>query len=196
MQEYVDSWNVIGTRRRIQKFSMSPLQMDSRARDIHWTMEDWPKRKDLIPGSQNVIHANLVDKQKILLPPLHIKLGIMKQFFKVLYRSGSCLQHLSIKFLILSEAKVKEGIFDGPQIEKLMKDAAFMNSMNNIDCHAWNAFVEVVRSFLGDVKYPRYKEIVENMLEKLRVYGCNISLKLHLLHSHLDHFPGNLGTFS
>jgi len=34
------------------------------------------------------------------------------------------------------------------------------------------------------------------MLEKLRVYGCNMSLKLHLLHSHLDYIPGNLGAFS
>jgi hypothetical protein len=38
----------------------------------------------LIPGSKNVVHASLVDRQKLLLPPLHIMLGIMKQFVKAL----------------------------------------------------------------------------------------------------------------
>jgi hypothetical protein len=33
------------------------------------------------------------------------------------------------------------------------------------------------------------------MLEKLRVLGCNMSLKLLFLHSHLDYFPHNLGAF-
>jgi len=166
--------------------------LDTRARDIHWTTKDWLKRKDLFRGSKN---ASVVDKQKILLPPLHIKLGILKQFVKVQDRSGSCFKDLSTKFLILSEAKVKEGIFGGPQIQKLLKDAAFTNTVNNIEYQEWNAFIEVIKNSLGDVRDPQYIDTVENMLEKLRVYGCNMSLKLHLLHSHRDYFPGNLKGF-
>jgi hypothetical protein len=97
-----------------------------------------PRRKDLIPGSKTIVHASLVDMQKNLLPPLHIKLGIMKQFVKALDRSGLCFQYLSNKFLDLSDAKVKEGIFDGPQIPKLLKDATFINTMNGIECQASN----------------------------------------------------------
>lgn len=52
------------------------------------------------------------------------------------------------------------------------------------------------QEFSRRCKDPHYKEIVQNMLEKLRVYRCNMSLKLHLLHSHLDYIPGNLGAFS
>ena len=91
---------------------------------------------------------------------------------------------------------MKEGIIDGQQIRKLMKDAASTNTMNDIDRQALNAFTEVAKKFLGDVKDPRYKEIVENMPEKLRVLGPNMSLKLQLLQSHLEYFPDNLGTFS
>jgi hypothetical protein len=91
---------------------------------------------------------------------------------------------------------VKEGIIDGQQIRKLMKDAAFTNTMNDVERQALNAFTEVAKKFLGDVKDPRYKEIVENMLGKLKVLGCNMSLKLHFLHSHLDYFPDNLEAFS
>jgi len=34
------------------------------------------------------------------------------------------------------------------------------------------------------------------MLDKLRVLGCNMSLKLHFLHLHLDDCPDNFGAFS
>jgi hypothetical protein len=112
----------------------------------------------------------------------------------VLDRSGPCFQHLNIKFFALSETEVKEGIIDGQQIRKLMKDAAFTNTMNDVERQALNAFTEVVKKFLGVVKDPRYKEIVENTLGK--VLGYNMSLKLHFLHSHPEYFPDNLGTFS
>jgi hypothetical protein len=34
------------------------------------------------------------------------------------------------------------------------------------------------------------------MLENLQILGCNMSLKLHFLHFHLDYFPENLGDLS
>jgi hypothetical protein len=53
-----------------------------------------------------VIQASLVDPQKVLLPPLHIKLGIMKQYVKALDTIVLCFQYLSRTFEALSEAKV------------------------------------------------------------------------------------------
>jgi hypothetical protein len=88
---------------------------------------------------------------------LHIKLGNTKQFVQALDKSGSCFQYLSIKFLALSEAKVKEGIYDGPQIAKLMNDVTVTNTVNNVELQAWNAFIEVVKKLLGNVKDPHYK---------------------------------------
>ena len=58
----------------------------------------------------------LVDLLKILLPPLHIVLGIMKQFVKALPKDGPCFIYLCDKFKHLSKAKIKEGIFVGPEI--------------------------------------------------------------------------------
>jgi hypothetical protein len=34
------------------------------------------------------------------------------------------------------------------------------------------------------------------MLDKFKLLGCNMSLKLHFLASHLDYFPPNLGAVS
>jgi hypothetical protein len=50
-----------------------------------------------------------------------------------------------------------------------------------------------VKKFLGNIKDPLYREIVRNMLVKFKLLGCNMSLKLHFLASHLDYFPLNLG---
>jgi hypothetical protein len=64
----------------------------------------------------------LVDPQKVLSPPLHIKLGLMKQFVKALQRDGHCSKHPCSKFSGLSEAKLKEVIFVGPDIRKLISN--------------------------------------------------------------------------
>ena len=40
------------------------------------------------------------------------------------------------------------------------------------------------------------KVIVSELLHYLHVMGCNMSLKLHFLHFHLDLFPKNLGAVS
>ena len=53
-----------------------------------------------------------------------------------------------------------------------------------------------MKKFLRNIKDPPCKEIVRNMLEKFKRLGCEMSLKLHFLASHLDYFPPNLGAVS
>jgi hypothetical protein len=64
----------------------------------------------------NVIHEALVPREKILLPPLHIKPGILKQFVKALDPNSAAVHHIRKMFPHLSDAKVKGGVFTGPQI--------------------------------------------------------------------------------
>ncbi len=61
---------------------------DSRDCDAHYVKKVWPKRENFNPGSKNVLHEPLVDPKNILLPPLHIKLGLMKNFVKALPKDG------------------------------------------------------------------------------------------------------------
>jgi hypothetical protein len=51
----------------------------------------WPSRVALKPGYKNVVRDSLIDPRKELLPPLHIKLGLMKQFVKALRKKESVL---------------------------------------------------------------------------------------------------------
>ena len=68
-----------------------------------------------------------------------------------------------------------------------MLDDSFTYTMTEIEEDTWNTFKEVVKKFLGNIKDPLYKEIVRNMLDKFKLLGCNMNLKLYFLASHLDY---------
>ena len=71
----------------------------------------------------------MVDHKKIILPPLHIKLGLMKQFIKVLDCSRDCFKFICSAFSGLSYEKKKAGIFNGSQIKTLLMDQHFGTTM-------------------------------------------------------------------
>lgn len=50
---------------------------DSRAKVDHYEKKIWPKRGEFVPGEVNIQYDPLVDPQLVILPPLHIKLGLM-----------------------------------------------------------------------------------------------------------------------
>ena len=51
---------------------------DSRADDRHYLQKEWPARGTLTSGRCNVKSSSLVDPKNVLLPPLHIKLVLIK----------------------------------------------------------------------------------------------------------------------
>ena len=67
-------------------------------------------------------------------------------------KDGEGFQYLISKFPRISDAKLKEGIFIGPQIRELMKDENFKIRLNDTKKRAWTAFVEVCHNFLGNKK--------------------------------------------
>jgi len=121
----------------------------------------------------------LVDRDRILLPPLHIKLGVMKQFVKVLDKNGDCFRYIHNRFLATSYEKVKAGIFDGPQIQKSMKDLAFVSHMTVVESAAWCSYVSVVKEFLGRKRADYYQDIVKQILTNVQTLGEKMSTKLH-----------------
>ena len=88
---------------------------DSRAKQDYWIKREWPSREVFIQGEKNIKNIPLVIREKILLPPLHIKLGLMKQFVKALDKEGECFKYLCTKFPRLTYEKIKAGIFFGPK---------------------------------------------------------------------------------
>jgi hypothetical protein len=79
------------------------------------------------------VKSSLVPANKVLLPPLHIKLVLMKQFVKTLHKEGFCFQYISSVFPRMSKQKITAGVFDGPQIRRCMLDAHFSDDMLNTE---------------------------------------------------------------
>ena len=96
----------------------------------------------------------------------------------------------------MSEAKVKAGVFVGSQIRQIFADEKFSNLLNRAQKSSWNSFKAVVSGFLGNKKAENYQEIVENMLKNFKTMSCRMSLKVHMLHAHLDKFKNNMGAYS
>ena len=120
----------------------------------------------------------------------------MKIFVKALDQESApyqCLQEISPRMI---DAKLKEGVFIGPQIRTVMTSDHFTELLDETEKAAWFSFKDVATSFLGNKKAVNYEEIVKNMVSNFQNMGCHMSLKLHYLHSHLDFFPKSLGTVS
>ena len=163
---------------------------DSHATAQHYETKEWPKTNSYACGVKNIQHIPLVNPDKVLMPPLHIKLGLMKNFVKAMAKQNSNgFEFLCKKFPKLSLAKLKEGIFVGPQIQKVFEDPEFEKTLNTLELRAWHAFKWICSNFLGNVKS-------KELLAAYKEMGCRMSLKMHFLHSHLNFFPENLGAVS
>ena len=178
------------------KYCCFLCQWDSRKRDEHYIRREWPARYEFEPGSKNVINHPLVKSEDIILPPLHIKLGLFKQFVKALNPDSPLFTYMKQKFPKLSEAKIKEGIFVGPQIRKLLLEPEFTKLMTTVQRNAWDSFKQVTEGFLGNHKDQHFETIVNKLIQNYHAMGCNMSLKVHFLHSHLPFFPHNMGSVS
>ena len=114
-------------------------------------LKERPTSDTLKAGVPNVIHNPIVSRDKIMFPPLHIRLGLMKQFVKALSLDSECFQYLLRNFTGLSYEKIKAGVFDGPQIGTLVRDQAFIPTVN-VQKAAWFIFVGVMKNFFGNKK--------------------------------------------
>lgn len=63
-----------------------------------------------------------------------------------------------------------------------------------IENGTWPNFKYFNENFLWYKKDPNYRNIVLKMLEHFKKLSCNMCLKMHFLHSHIDYkYPENLG---
>lgn len=77
----------------------------------------------------------------------------------------------------------------GPEIRDLLKCFEFESNLAQKEKTAWICIKEVCDKFLGKTRAPNYKQCVENLILALRDINCNMSVKIHMLHSHIDAFP-------
>jgi len=84
----------------------------------------------------------------------------------------------------------------GPQIRKLFRDDMFNSLFQGDEKKARDTFRLASTNFFGNIRAENYKELIEAMLSLHHKLDCNMSLMIHMLHSHLDFFPDNCGMVS
>ena len=142
------------------------------------------------------MHKPLVKRYRIFSPPLHIKLGLFKQFLKAFDKESATFAYFAEKFPSLNQAKIKEGIIIGPQIRKIVLDETFIIHLKRKEKLAFESFMKVCDNFLGNHHSEDYVQVVNDLLSHYHDMGCNMFLKVHVLHSHFDFFAENFGDVS
>lgn len=147
---------------------------ESRAKHLHYVNHTWSIRDADVIGKHNIKNTCLVPVKNILFPALHIKLGLWTQFIKrfLLKNKPNKKNRNSdedddneddvteakrmIKLGVLkelfphkSDAKITCGIFDGPEIRKMMHCKTLYNIMEPQEQMAYNSLVSVCQNFLG-----------------------------------------------
>jgi len=77
-----------------------------------------------------------------------------------------------------------------------MQDKQFDEDLNEADRNAWLSFKRICKDFLGNHKAENYQDVAQDQPTSYKAMGCNMSLKIHFLESHLNTFPENLGDVS
>ena len=72
------SYHIISLQGGYIKYFCFICLWDSRDKINHYKRKNWPLRKDYTPGEYNVENKSLINLKKILMPPLHIKLGLIQ----------------------------------------------------------------------------------------------------------------------
>jgi len=143
---------LFGLQHGCTKFCRFLCECASRAKSSHYKKRDWPYLQSLEPGKQDVQHLPLEESSTFLLSPLNIELGLMQNSVRALDQTGPTFRHRAGKFPGIRVAKIKEGVFIGPQIRQLFRDEQFDRILSGNEKRAWNDFRFVATNFLANNK--------------------------------------------
>ena len=82
--------------------------------------------------------------------------------------STKCFKYIESKFANITYAKIKEVVFVGPDIRKLLKDDDFTEVMTATKKDAWLSSKNVVQFVLGNSGASNFHTIVSNMLDNFK----------------------------
>lgn len=102
---------LMGLKKGYAKHQCFLCLWEGRRSDLHYTEHQWQHRQSHQIGTDSVENMPLVPSSKIILPPLHIKLGLIRNFVRALDSQSAAMAHLKIVFPKLSEAKIDAGMY-------------------------------------------------------------------------------------
>lgn len=98
-----------GVKKGFSKHQCFLCHWEGRATHLHYTDHQWEPRVTFRVGVDSIDHMPLVPASKVILPPLHIKLGLVRNFTRALDHDGDAFKFLKTVFPKLSAAKIDAG---------------------------------------------------------------------------------------
>ena len=121
-----------------------------------------------VPGEKCIRNRPILDEDKFLLSPLHITLGLLKNFVKAVNKHGKGFEYLREKLPNLSDSKLKRGIFIGPQMCEIIDDDLLGHLLTEAEKSVWLTLQAVCLNFLGNVKVERFISYIPSWTSSLR----------------------------
>ena len=104
-------------------------------------------------------------------------------------KTGSGFQYVRSKSPNASDAKIKEGLFIGPQIRELMQDKQFDEDLNETERNAWLFFKRICKDFIGNHKAANCQDVCAGPVNFVQSYGMQYESENPLFGVALDFFP-------
>ena len=108
-------------------------------------------------------------------------------------KEGEGFVYLRHKFPRTSEAKIKEGIFVGPQVKQPFQDPDFRNQFISAERNAWEAFENACSNFLGNKKIRKLRRICGGATFLLLCLGVQHVIENPFPATSFGFFPGKYG---
>lgn len=88
----------------------------------------------------------------------------------------------------ISSDKLHNGILVGPDIDKICKNVAFKESLDNCQLEAYRCLIDVMKNVLTptNLSTAEKKASVNNLMLSLKQLNCNYSPKMHAIHHHFS----------
>lgn len=77
-----------------------------------------------------------------------------------------------------------------------MKSNAFDGVLSHEESIGWDCVKAVIENFLGKYRSENYRILMADMMDSFENLNVHMSLKIHLLHHHLDYFENQLASES
>ena len=180
------------TQKSCTNFCCFLCEWDSRAKSVNFSKKNWPLHTLYTPGRKNVAHEFLVDRCKVLLPTLHIKLGPMKNFAKVPERNDPAFSVLCEKIPRLSTETIKAGVFTGLQIRQFFADLQIDLALSDDEKSAFNTFRHVTTVFHRKCKSRQLQETCGGSYNFLREAWLHATCRSKCISSIRAWFPIHL----
>lgn len=102
---------LMGKMQGFSKHQCLLCKWEGRKSEQHYKDHQWGDREEYRVGSDSVVHEPLVLRDKEILQPLHIKLGLMRNFVRAMDHNSDAFNHLKTLFPKLTDATIEAGEF-------------------------------------------------------------------------------------